>query len=179
MLFRSLVDNDRPVSTLINGAIGVGATRQYGRPWFKALHFEADMLGYYQQSGDLWPHDKGYGGYLRSTVELRDDFLINAGYFVCKDFISLFGSPYFGAVSMTEEDLTFEKPQTLSLTAEYYRTFAKHYGLGAKVEVYYVMPGHLKYADGQREKGAHSTNFTVGVYLRVNPSFLIKKFGKY
>ena len=80
---------------------------------------------------------------------------------------------------MTEEDLTFEKPQTLSLTAEYYRTFAKHYGLGAKVEVYYVMPGHLKYADGQREKGAHSTNFTVGVYLRVNPSFLIKKFGKY
>ncbi len=174
-----LVDNDRPVSTLINGAIGIGTTRTFNRKWLKAIHFEADALGYYQQSGDLWPFNKGFGGYVRSTVELREDFLINAGYFVCKDFISLFGSPYFGAVSMTDDELTFDKSQTLSLTAEYYRTFAKHYGLGAKLEVYHSMPGHLRYADGRREKGNSSTNFTIGIYLRVNPSFLLKKFGKH
>ncbi len=173
-----LVNNHRPVSTLINGALGIGATRNFNRKWFKRLHFEGDVLGYYQQSGDLWPHNKGYGLYARSTVELRDDFLINAGYFICKDFISLFGSPYYGAVSMTDEELTFDKPQTLSLTAEYYRTFAKHYGLGAKLEVYYSMPGDMKYADGRREKGEKTTNFTVGIYVRVNPSFLINKFGK-
>ena len=172
----NLVDNERPVSTLINGAAGIGVMRNYNMKWFKALHFEADLLGYYQQSGKLWPYSKGLGGYLRSTVELRDDFLINAGYFICKDFISLFGSPYFGAVSMTDEKLTFEKPQTLSLTAEYYRTFAKHYGLGAKLEVYLSMSGDFKYSDGVREKGQNSTNFTIGIYLRVNPSFLLKKF---
>ena len=172
----NLVDNERPVSTLINGAIGIGATRQYNKKWFKALHFEADALGYYQQSGDLWPHNKGLGAYLRSTLELREDLLINAGYFICKDFISLFGSPYYGAVSMTDDELTFDKPQTLSLTAEYARTFAKHYGLGVKAEVYYSMPGHMQYADGTRIKGSNSTNFTIGIYLRVNPSFLIKRF---
>ncbi len=171
-----LVDNNRPVSTLINGAVGIGATRNINRKWLKLIQLEADFLGYYQQSGNLWPYNKGLGGYLRSTVELRDDFLINAGYFVCKDFISLFGSPYFGAVSMTDDKLTFENPQTVSLTAEYYRTFAKHYGLGAKVEVYYSMPGYMKYTDGRRLKGSNSTSFSFGVYLRVNPSFLLKKF---
>ena len=172
-----LVDNNRHVSSLINGGIGLGVTRNFDRKWIEALHCEGDVLGYYQQSGHLWPHDKGYGGYLRSTVELREDLLINAGYFICKDIISLFGIPYYGAVSMTNEELTFDKPQTISLTAEYYRTFAKNYGLGAKLEVYHSMPGDMKYADGTREKGKQSTNFTIGIYLRVNPSFLLKKFG--
>ncbi len=171
-----LQGNNRPVSTLINGAAGIGTTRAFNKKWFKALHFETDVLGYYQQSGNLWPHSKGLAGYIRATAELRDDFMINAGYYICKNFISLFGSPYYGAVSMTDDQLTFDKPQTLSLTAEYYRTFAKHYGLGAKLEVYQVFPGNLKYANGMVEKGKTSTNFTFGVYLRVDPSFLIKKF---
>ncbi len=171
-----LVDNNRPVSTFINGAIGLGATRNYNMKWFKALHFEADVLGYYQQSGNLWPLSKGIAGYARTTVELREDFLINAGYFMGHNFISLFGSPYFGSISMTNDNLTFDKPQTVSLTAEYYRIFAKHYGLGAKVEVYQTFSGDYKYSNGLVEKGRSSTNFTIGVYLRVNPSFLIKKF---
>ena len=173
-----LLEKKRPVSTLLNGAIGIGVTHEFGRKWFKTLHVEADLLGYYQQSGDIWPFDKGLAGYIRSTMELREDLLVNVGYLRGKDFISLFGSPYFGAVSNDDTELTFGKAQTVTLAAEYYRTFAKHYGLGAKVEIYYAMPGDLKYADGTREKGSNSTNFTIGVYIRLNPSFLIKKFNK-
>ena len=84
-----LSEKKYPVSTLINGAIGIGASRQYDKKWFKALHFEADLLGYYQQSGDIWPYNKGLAGYARSTVELRDDLLMNACYFMVKHSISV------------------------------------------------------------------------------------------
>lgn len=174
----ALQGNDRPVSTLINGAVGLGATWNINphRTWAKRMHFEVDALGYYQQSGKLWPFDKGLGAYARATLDLHDDFLLNAGYFYCKNFISLFGHPYYGAVSMVEEGMTLNKPQTLSLTAEYSRSFAKHFGIGAKTEIYYNMPGTMRTNEGTQLKGNNSFNFTIGVYLRVNPSFLIKRF---
>lgn len=174
----ALIGNNRPVSTLINAALGVGATWNINpyRQWYKRMHFEVDALGYYQQSGDLWPFNKGAGLYARTTLDIHDDFLVNAGYLYCKNFISLFGHPYYGAVSMIEEGMTLRNPQTFTITAEYSRTFAKHFGIGAKTEMYYNVPGTMQFKEGEKIKGANSFNFTIGIYLRVNPSFLIKRF---
>lgn len=171
-----IADNKRPVQTLANGAIGAGMVWNVQRKVLKQVNVEADLLGYYQESGKLWPFDKGYGVYAKAAVDLGNYIRVKGGYFACRDFISLFGSPYFGAVSMKTEGAVYENPRTCFLSVEYSRTFAKHYAFGAKGDLYYVLPGTMKQASGERVAEGGMANFSFGVYLRVNPSFLIKKF---
>ena len=49
------------VQTLMNGAIGVGGVWNTGHRIFKNLNVELDATGYYQQAGEIWPFDSGYG----------------------------------------------------------------------------------------------------------------------
>lgn len=171
-----IVDNDRPVQTLANGSVGAGIVWNVNRKVLKRINVEADMLGYYQESGKLWPFDKGVGLYTKASFDLGNNIRVKGGYFVCKDFISLFGIPYFGAVSMKTEGAVYDDPQTCFLSVEYSRTFGKHYAFGAKGDLYYSMPGTMKLASGELVPEGSMTNFSFGVYLRVNPAFLIKKF---
>ena len=97
-------------------------------------------------------------------------------YFIAKDFISLLGIPFFGAVSTKNEGAYYDDPQTYFLSVEYSRSFGKHYALGAKADVYQSIPGTMTKADGEMINPGSSTSFSFGVFLRVNPSFLIKKF---
>ena len=116
------------------------------------------------------------GLYTKASFDLGNNIRVKGGYFVCKDFISLFGIPYFGAVSMKTEGAVYDDPQTCFLSVEYSRTFGKHYAFGAKGDLYYSMPGTMKLASGELVPEGSMTNFSFGVYLRVNPAFLIKKF---
>ena len=86
------------------------------------------------------------------------------------------GGRAFGSVSTKEEGAFYNDPQTLFLSVEYSRSFGKHYALGAKADIYQYLPGTMTKADGEVIKPGSATSFSFGVYLRVNPSFLIKKF---
>ena len=77
----------------------------YGIPdivFFKNLNVELDATGYYQQAGEIWPFDSGYGLYARASADIYD-FRVKTSYWTCEDFISMFGSPFFGAASMIDE----------------------------------------------------------------------------
>ena len=115
------------------------------------------------------------GLYAAAYTDLKD-IRVKGGYFMSKDFISLLGIPYFGSVSTKEEGAFYNDPQTLFLSVEYSRSFGKHYALGAKADIYQYLPGTMTKADGEVIKPGSATSFSFGVYLRVNPSFLIKKF---
>ena len=166
---------DNSVQTLMNGAVGLGITWNMERRILKRVNVEFDAAGYYQQAGELWPFDKGFGLYGSAFVDLKD-FRVKAGYWQCDNFVSMFGIPYFGAVSMKEEGATFDKPQTLYGSVEYSRTFGKHYAIGLKADIYQYYPGVMKRADGSTFEPGTLTGFSVGAYIRLNPSFLIKKF---
>lgn len=163
------------VQTLMNGAIGVGGTWNTGGSVFKNLNVEVDGLGYYQQAGQLWPFDNGYGVYARVSADIYD-FRVKTSYSVTKDFISMFGSPFFGAASLSDPDVTFDKPQLLYFGLEYSRTFGKGFALGVDLDIYHHLPGFILSPGEGRQKADGATSFSAGVYFRVNPSFLIKKF---
>ena len=163
------------VQTLMNGSVGAGVTWNVNRPVLKRVNVEVDAVAYYQQAGHLWPFDKGVGLYAAAYTDLKD-IRVKGGYFMSKDFISLLGIPYFGSVSTKEEGAFYNDPQTLFLSVEYSRSFGKHYALGAKADIYQYLPGTMTKADGEVIKPGSATSFSFGVYLRVNPSFLIKKF---
>ncbi|WP_455586441.1 hypothetical protein [Bacteroides sp.] len=163
------------VQTLMNASIGAGMTWNANRKILKRVNVEVDALGYYQQAGKLWPFGKGAGLYASAFVDLKD-FRVTGGYFTAKDFISLLGIPYFGAVSTKNEGAVYDDPQTCFMSVEYSRSFGKHYAFGAKADLYYSFPGTMTMADGTMVDSGTATSFSFGVFLRVNPSFLIKKF---
>lgn len=161
------------VQTLMNGSIGAGVTWNPNRKYLRQVNLEANVLGYYQQNGKLWPLGKGYACYIEARANITDDFRIEGGYFLGKDFISLFGIPYFGTVSTSNKDVTFDGMQTWHASVEYSRKFKQHYAMGVKADLYYSCPGKSKHPINGVADAANATNFSVGIYLRINPSFLI------
>lgn len=162
------------VQTLMNGAIGLGASWNTGHSVFKKAQLELDAAGYYQQAGSIWPFDDGYGIYAKATADIYD-FQIKAAYWNSDKFISMFGNPFYGAISTKDKNITFQKPQMIYFGVEYSRKFGKGFALGIDLDVFQRLSGKIQEADQIRSTGSN-TSFTVGAYLRVNPSFLIKHF---
>jgi len=162
------------VQMIFNGAIGVGATWNFNRKVLKNINLEVDATGYYQQAGKLVAFDKGYGLYAQASAQLAS-FKVKGAYWTSKDFVSLFGSPFYGNISSSKENFKFVNPKMLYLSAEYFRELGKGYSLGVDVDIYRHLSGNVETAEGNYKKKG-STSFAIGAYFRINPSFLIKKF---
>jgi hypothetical protein len=75
--------------------------------------------------------------------------------------------------------MIYYKPKMLIFNVDYARTLGKGFAFGAKAEAYYYVSGKMySVKTGSFEPSAFgsNTNFSVGVYLRMNPSFLIKQY---
>jgi len=160
------------VQTLSNALIGIGVE---GRPKLHNInHIDAQVnaLVSYQQAGHLWPFDTGFAMHAGAGISLFDHLHFSADYlFAPKQFISLFGNPFFSTISMKEPGVTYHGSHVLRIGADYHYTFARNYTLGAQVELF---TEHAK-AKG-KQPCLNETNFSFGVYFRVSPSFLIKQF---
>lgn len=166
-----------PVQTLMNGSMGVGVTWNTRQRVLGQVSAEAHVLGYYQESGNRWPFHQGMAVYAQATADLWKGIRVKGGYFRAHQFISIAGIPYFGAVSMKTEGATYPgHPQTYLGCIEYSRTFSRHYVLGAMGTLYYSRTGVMQLPDGEVQHPASTANFSFGIYFRINPSFLLKKF---
>lgn len=164
------------VQTLMNGAVGAGAVWNTGNPIFRNVNLEFDVAGYYQQAGIIWPHNKGTGFYVRASADIYD-FRVKTSYWNSHKFISMFGSPFYGAVSTAREGVTYDGQSLVYLGFEYSRSFGKGFSMGVDVDIFQHLPVNM-YEPGKEGTSisGRATSFSAGVYLRVNPSFLIKSF---
>lgn len=163
---------DLGVQTIANGAAGVGycwrptASRRRG---VREVSCEALALGALQQSGHLWPFDFGTAVWTSASVDWAFGLRVKAGLFCApKDFCSLYGSPFFGTLSVKHPGERYDGMTTGYWGVEYSRTFrvggrwtSGSYTLGAKADGY-VNRSH--------------TPFSFGVYLRACPSFVLKRW---
>lgn len=161
------------VHTLMNGAIGFGADVQPSASIFQNVNFEAALLGYYQQAGNLWRFDNGWGGYVKASSDLGRYFKAKLGYFYGKDFISMYGMPYFGTVSTKTVGATYNGMSTLFGSAEYTRSFGKNFRLGIFADVYESFPGEMTLPDGAKQPSKSLTAFSFGAYFKVNLDFKV------
>ena len=166
---------DRSVKTLYNAALGFGTQWNLNRRGVKTVNLEADALMHFQQTGQLWAKDTGFAGYAKASALFRYGIYAEAGYFIAKDFNTLLGIPYYGSVSLNNRGRYMDRTQTLFLSVDYSRTFAKHYALGVKVDTYYYCPKGAYNAEGP-VAADNEFGFSVGVFFRANPRFLIKRF---
>lgn len=162
------------VQTLMNASVGVGGVWNVAHRVVNRIGAEADLALSYQQAGELWPFDSGTGLYFRAYADLKD-FRVKAGYWRCKDFVSLLGSPFYGALSFKDEGTLFHSPQMATLGLEYARSLGHGFSIGADVDIYCHLKGNKTTAEGEYLPTSSATSFSAGVYLRINPSFLLWK----
>ncbi len=166
------------VQTITNGGVGIGLRWAVESSALKHLTAEAAALGCWQQSGKLWPFDKGAAGSANVSALFKYDFRVFAGVFYAKDFVSLYGAPFYSTLSQKHEGGRFSKMLTPHVGLEWSHTFAHNYILGAKVDAYPLYAGRLTKADGSRLPSTFANNFSFGIYFRCNPHFLLKSFKK-
>lgn len=157
---------EKSVQTLMNGAVGLGGEWKTNRKWLNRLNLTAMMLGYFQQSGDIWPYNSGWGFYGQAEVSMLENFHITAGIFRSKKFMSLLGVPFFGNVANNGTWEKFPAMTTALLSLEYRRTFCRDFTLGLKGDFYFSNPG--------KGLGTLDSNSLVA-YLNINLDFLLWK----
>ncbi|MBD5267502.1 MAG: hypothetical protein HDS41_04855 [Bacteroides sp.] len=162
------------VQTLMNGAVGFGASLSLDRRRVKRVSAEIDLLGYYQQAGELWSFGSGSAVYAHCSLETRYS-RFKLGYFYGDRFISMFGYPLFGCVSTKYPGMTYDKPSTLYAGFDYGKEFAEGFSLGVNVDIYDRLSCNGTNQDGVRERMKGGVSFAAGIYMRINPSFLLHK----
>ena len=155
---------NRGVETIWNAAVGAGAKWNADRRVLKSLTAEANAMLSFQQTGGLWPFDGG--GAVHGAVRLGLWRFLETGvsyFYAPRHFVSLYGSHFYSTLSV-KDDVDYGCLHTAAAHVRFHHTFARGYTLGADAEAYHCWQGKSEFS------------FTFGIYLRVNPSFLIKRF---
>lgn len=167
-------DSENDLQMLYNAATGIAAVWNADCGAFKRLEGGINAAAFYMQKGDVVPFKKGYGLYAYSHADIGS-FRVKASYWMCKNFMSVLGSPMYGSVSTENDNYYFDRPKNAYLGGEYFRQLGKGYSLGVDFDVYFHFPADVSTAEGTIHQGS-ANSFTMGVYFRLNPSFLLKKF---
>lgn len=177
-------DLDLGVQTIANGAVGIDYTwrpqptkADGSRRILSSVRGEALALGCMQQSGKLWPFDNGAAFWASGEVTLKRDLRLKAGILHApRQFCTLYGSPFFGTLSMKREAGVFRSTTSGYWAVEYSRTFGGAYTIAAKADGYIVASGHLSprndaTVETPYDKTARlTTPFSFGLYFRACPS---------
>jgi hypothetical protein len=166
------------VQTLFNGATGLGITGNIHRKVLKQINAEVDLAAYRSPRGGVYPMKDGVGYYTKLALQLAD-FNVKASYWSCRNFMPVFGSAFYGSASTREGGLFYEKPKMLYLGVDYMHLLKKGFAFGIKAETYYYLSGKMYHPQtGLYVSPAfgRNTNYSIGVCLRINPSFLLKQY---
>jgi len=154
------------VQTLSNASIGLRLQAPTQRRAISGIFAEANVLGSFQQSGSLWPFDTGFAAHAAVGLTLWRSLSFRADYVEApRHFANLYGSPFFSTLSTKHPGLQFQGMHTLAFNTAYAYTFSHAYRLGAEVETI-----------SANTKGKSNFCFSLCLFLRVNPSFLIKRW---
>ena len=153
------------VQTLCNGSVGAGMRWHAQRRGLQELRAEIDVLGCWQQSGELWPFDTGASYHVTAGANLVRGLGVDVGFYNApRQFVSLYGAPFFTTVSL-RDGLARHGLKTAYARADYHYDFGKDYSLGAEVEAYQCWTGRTP-----TKAAAQEFNFSFGIYLRVSPT---------
>ncbi len=151
---------DLGVQTLWNASLGAAFRRKLPGT-ISMWRAQADVLACYQQAGHLWPFTSGAAVHAGGGAELWNSLSADIGYFFSpKNFVSLFGNPFFSSVSITGDCQAYDRLSTAYFILDYHRTLGKYYTFGADFEGYKVNSYDL-----------NEFSFSFGLYIRVSPLF--------
>ncbi|MDR2473482.1 MAG: hypothetical protein LBD53_08000, partial [Tannerella sp.] len=157
------------VNTSFNAAVGGGLTYNINNVTLKKVNAEFDLAGYRTLKSGIEKFSGGSGMYAKTSV-LLGNFNLTTAYWYCNNFISMFGSPFYGAVSTKIDDMLFRRPQMLYFGADYEWQPAKGFVFGFNADMFYYLSGsRYSASDGtlQASPFGNNSNIAAGIYIRI------------
>jgi hypothetical protein len=169
------IDTVSGVYTTVNSSVGAGIRYNTTANVLKYITLEFDFL-FNKNPQNLFHEGKGYYGQLAFHLK---SFNISSSFWKSDSFTPMYGNPFYGNVSYKHEGRYFHKPSMLHLFAGYVHPIGKNFTLSINAEIFYFLTGYL-YSPGSEERYPftleNNRNYSFGIYLRMNPEFLVKKF---
>lgn len=165
--------NDK-VTSLANGAVGLQFGFNFDNSILKYLRLSVMGAGYrnfYSEEPMLF--DRGWAAYSNLDMRIRN---INLKMNVWRsgNFVNLFGSPVFGNVSTSKENWNFPRIMVFNPGIKYEQEFGNGFHLGATLEGFFA-PEYTEYEGAFPVKTAKYFGSSMGLFLRINPSIVLKK----
>lgn len=165
----------RQVKTWMNAAAGVGVTIHTDNSILTHLNAEADVAYYRQMTGALLPFDNGKGVYLKAEADIWL-FCLRGAYWDSSKFISIFGNPLYGSVGIHNRDFQMQRNRTVCAQLSYAQELGKGFSWGVQADVFNTLPTDDFVVGDKVYNNNNKVSLAAGIYLRVKPSFLLKKF---
>jgi hypothetical protein len=166
------------VETMINYALGVGVKWNLNNKVLKNIEFQSYMVYHNFPKCHTVSIKKGHGFYSKLSAQLGN-FNISADYWNSHNFVPLYGNPFYGSVSTKYEGVYYDDPSMLHFRADYVHSLGKGFDFGIYTELFYFTSGKMySYVTKivEEKPFGKNLNSSLGIYLRLNPSFLIKRF---
>jgi hypothetical protein len=161
--------------TLMNGSTGLRLGYNTNHTVFKSV--ELNVMGAifesYSSEEDRLPFERGWAFYSNLSFQIWKTQLKMA-IWRSGDFINIFGNPVFGNESLTIDGRSFPRTMVLNPGLKYEQEFGKGFHLGADLDFFYN-PELIAYHDKLPGKISKSFAWSAGLYLRINPSIILKK----
>jgi hypothetical protein len=172
------IDTLGGVFTTVNASAGAGVCFNPDMKILKNINLEFDLVFNKnpENTGNLFNRGKGY--YSKLAFQLKN-FNVSTAYWKSDNFISIYGSPFYGAVSYKREGMYFNKLSMLHVLMDYVYPIKKGFELGINAEMFYFLTGYMYSPDSPARypfKLENNRNFSFGVYFRINPEFTVRKF---
>ena len=166
---------NRQVKTWMNAAAGVGLTINDVSPLVSSVNIEADLALYRQMTGNLLPYGDGRGLFVKAEANIWR-FCVRGIYWDSKKFISIFGNPLYGSIGLHDADFRIEKNRTVCAQMSYGQELGKGFSWGAQLDFFNTLSTNDFSVGETTYHNPNRVSIAAGVYLRVKPSFLLKKF---
>ena len=166
------------IQTIMNGALGAGVRWNINGSIIKFADAEFDMAGFVFPKGSTTAFERGRGYYTKASMQLKD-FNLSTFYWSGNNFISIMGNAFYNSISSKIDGMLYRDPKMLYCGADYVRSLGKGFTFGINAEAYYYLSGRMYSSltgEYQSSSFGSNTNFSIGIYLRINPSFLIKQY---
>lgn len=167
---------NRGVKTWLNAAAGAGLKVPLRTRVPITLGGEVVGTYFSQQKGTDLPFNSGYGLMAKAQAKIWH-FEVTAGYWQAHRFISVYGSPLFSTVSNSKSNTTIDHPHMVFAHIAYAQSLGHGFSWGVQLDVdQHWQRGIDNRTENLYTQPASTTDFAAGIYLRMTPSFLIKKF---
>ncbi|HAC20649.1 MAG TPA: hypothetical protein DCF91_00960 [Porphyromonadaceae bacterium] len=173
----TLVGNS--IQTELNAATGVQVRRRLQdtkRP--TELYANAYGLFYKVMSGqNKFPFTQGWA--FNADLGCKfGDLNVALSYWQSNKFSTLLGSSLYGNISTStiRYGYVMGTNHMCALNADYGKSLNNFITIGGSMRNYLMFPVHSQSPEGECYNFPMAYNFEVGLYIRINPSFLLKQF---
>lgn len=170
-------DAVKELTTMYNAASGLKFQFNTNR---LLKNISLQLMGTYYKciQGYELPYTEGWGLYSNLTAEIWN-VKLKAAWWRSDKFINIFGNPVYENLSLSIDDRLFPNINILNGGFKYEQEFGNGFYLGSDFDVYYnpklIAFDPAAYGTPTPSKVSKSFNFLFGVYLRINPSIILKK----